>query len=103
MLRRGCGGVRSPSFRYGKFVPLDKMDYTKGPQNDNHPAYYEVSDNLICTIGLFEKQITGVELSMCRNITVSHNSIYNTPVPELISAKAHGEDILSNTMTFLIP
>ena len=72
-------GVRSPSFRYGKFVPLDKMDYTKGPQNDNHPAYCKVSDNLICTIGLFEKQITGVELSMCRNITVSHNSIYNTP------------------------
>ncbi len=28
---------------------------------------------------MFEKQITGVELSMCRNITVSHNSIYDTP------------------------
>lgn len=72
-------GVRSPSFRYGEFVPLDKMDTAKGSQNDNHPAYCEVYDNLICTIGLFEKQITGVELSMCRNITVSHNSIYDTP------------------------
>ncbi len=55
------------------------MDTAKGSQNDNHPAYCEVYDNLICTIGLFEKQITGVELSMCRNITVSHNSIYDTP------------------------
>lgn len=72
-------GVRSPSFEYGEFVPLDKMDDAKGPQNDNHPAYCEVYDNLICRIGLFEKQITGVELSMCRNITVSHNSIYDTP------------------------
>ena len=72
-------GVRSPSFTYGEFVPLDKMDYAKGPRNGNHPAYCEVYDNLICTIGLFEKQITGVELSMCRNITISHNSIYDTP------------------------
>ena len=46
-------GVRSPSFTYGEFVPLDKMDYAKGPRNDNHPAYCEVYDNLICTIGLF--------------------------------------------------
>ena len=71
--------VRSPSFNYGKYVPLDEMDYVKGPRDDNHPAYCKVYDNLICAIGLFEKQIAGVELSMCRNITVSHNSIYDTP------------------------
>ena len=72
-------GVRSPSFRYEEFVTLDKMDRAKGPLNENHPAYCEVYNNLICNIGLFEKQITGVELSMCRNITISHNSIYDTP------------------------
>lgn len=72
-------GVRSPSFRYEKFVPLQDIDTHKGPLNENHPSHCYVSDNLIHNIGLFEKQITGVELSMCHNITVSHNSIYNTP------------------------
>ncbi len=72
-------GVRSPSFQYGAFVPLDSMDRTKGFKNQDHPAYCEAWDNLICEIGLFEKQVTGVELSMCRNITVGHNSIYDTP------------------------
>lgn len=72
-------GVRSPSFRYEKFVPLQDIDTHKGPLNENHPSHCFVSDNLIHNIGLFEKQITGVELSMCHDITVSHNSIYNTP------------------------
>jgi len=30
-------------------------------------------------IGLVEKQSAGVELSMCQNITVSHNTIYDLP------------------------
>mgnify|MGYP000432733350 FL=1 len=34
---------------------------------------------MIHSIGLFEKQVTGVELSMCHGITVSHNSIYDVP------------------------
>ncbi|MGN0229579.1 MAG: PDZ domain-containing protein [Muribaculaceae bacterium] len=72
-------GVKSPSFSYDEFVPLQDMDFSKGPKNQNHPAYCVVDNNLIHHIGLFEKQITGVELSMCRNITVSHNSIYHTP------------------------
>lgn len=71
--------VRSPSFEYSKFVPIEKMDRVKGPNGNNFPAECLVEDNLIHKIGLFEKQITGVELSMCQSITVSHNSIYNTP------------------------
>ena len=71
--------VRSPSFEYGEFVSLEKIDRTKGPKSNNYPAYCQVYDNLIHNIGLYEKQTTGVELSMCRNITVSHNSIYHTP------------------------
>lgn len=71
--------VRSPSFEYNEFVPLNQMDTLKGPKNNNYPAHCSVYDNLIHSIGLFEKQITGIELSMCRSITVCHNSIYDTP------------------------
>lgn len=71
--------VRSPSFEYNEFVAAGKLDRTPGPIGNNYPAHCLVYDNLIHSIGLFEKQITGVELSMCRHITVSHNSIYDTP------------------------
>lgn len=71
--------VRSPSFEYYQYVDLDSMDRQSGPKTDNYPAYCTVYDNLIHKIGLFEKQVTGVELSMCKNITVSHNSVYDTP------------------------
>ena len=71
--------VRSPSFEYNRFVVLENMDMTKGPSGNNFPAECVVKDNLIHKIGLFEKQVTGVELSMCQSITVSHNSIYDTP------------------------
>jgi hypothetical protein len=71
--------VRSPSFEYHSFVPVGEIDRTTGPKTNNYPADCRVHNNLIHRIGLFEKQITGVELSMCRSITVSHNTIYNTP------------------------
>ncbi|MDR1455772.1 MAG: PDZ domain-containing protein [Tannerella sp.] len=71
--------VRSPSFAYPEFVSAAELDRAKGPRSDNYPADCRVYDNLIHRIGLYEKQITGVELSMCRAITVSHNSIYDTP------------------------
>lgn len=71
--------VRSPSFEYGKVVPAKDIDRTPGPKGNDYPAHCLVYDNLIHSIGLFEKQITGVELSMCQYITVSHNSIYDTP------------------------
>ncbi len=71
--------VRSPSFEYSQFVPYEKMDLQKGPKGVNFPAQCTVRDNLIHCIGLFEKQTTGVELSMCQSIVVSHNSIYDTP------------------------
>lgn len=71
--------VRSPSFEYGEFVPYEQLDRDKGPKSNNYPAQCLVYDNLIHSIGLFEKQITGIELSMSHAITVSHNSIYDTP------------------------
>ncbi|MBN2806589.1 MAG: right-handed parallel beta-helix repeat-containing protein [Prolixibacteraceae bacterium] len=71
--------VRSPLFNYHHSLPLALIDTMTGPKNNNYPAHCLVHDNLIHTIGLFEKQITGVELSMCKSITVSHNSIYDVP------------------------
>lgn len=71
--------VRSPSFEYHSFVPTGQIDRTPGPKSNNYPADCRVHDNLIHKIGLFEKQITGVELSMCQSIIISHNTIYDTP------------------------
>lgn len=71
--------VRSPSFEYNEFVPLEQINRTKGPKSNNYPAQCRVYDNLIHSIGLFEKQITGIEISMSQAIHVGHNSIYDTP------------------------
>lgn len=71
--------VRSPSFEYGQYVNPVDLDRTIGPKSENYPAHCSVEDNLIHNIGLCEKQITGVELSMSSHITVSHNTIYDTP------------------------
>ncbi|GBU08144.1 peptide-binding protein [Bacteroidales bacterium] len=72
--------VRSPLFDYDATpLPYEQIDTRKGPKNNNYPAQCLVYDNLIHAIGTVEKQISGVELSMCRAITVSHNSIYDTP------------------------
>ncbi len=73
------GAVRSPSFEYNKFVPIAKMDRTPGPKTNNYPKDCSVYDNLMFNLGLVEKQSAGVELSMCQNITVSHNTIYDVP------------------------
>src|SRR6185295_3912782 len=71
--------VRSPSFEYNEFVPLEQIDRTAGPKTNNYPAECKVYDNLMFDLGMVEKQSAGVELSMCQSITVSHNSIYNVP------------------------
>lgn len=73
------GAVRSPSFTYEEFVPINEMDRTIGPKTNNYPYSCMAYDNLINQIGIFEKQVAGVQLSMCQYITVSHNSIYDTP------------------------
>jgi len=71
--------VRSAVFNYDVDGMYDQTDRRQGPKTNNYPAECLVRDNLIHTIGLFEKQITGVELSMAKSITVSHNSIYDVP------------------------
>ncbi len=71
--------VRSPSFQYGKFVPLNEMDTVTGPQNERYPKDCVADNNLIYRIGRVEKQVAGVQIAMAMNITVSHNSIYDVP------------------------
>ncbi|WP_246008203.1 PDZ domain-containing protein [Chitinophaga lutea] len=71
--------VRSPAFRYEKFVPWNEMDYTPGPANDNYPAECSAEGNLVHHIGETEKQSAGVQIEMASDITVSHNTIYNVP------------------------
>ncbi|MGB3005148.1 MAG: PDZ domain-containing protein [Chitinophagaceae bacterium] len=71
--------VRSPSFEYYQFVPLTQIDRTPGPKTNNYPAECTVYNNLMFELGYVEKQSAGVQLSMCKNITVSHNTIYDVP------------------------
>jgi len=71
--------VRSPSFEYYQYIPPSEIDRTPGPKTNNYPKDCKVYDNLMFDLGYVEKQSTGVELSMCRDITVSHNSIYDVP------------------------
>ncbi|WPU97848.1 PDZ domain-containing protein [Mucilaginibacter sp. cycad4] len=71
--------VRSPSFEYNEFIPPAKIDLTPGPKTGNYPKDCKVYDNLMFNLGYVEKQSAGVELSMCQDITVSHNTIYDVP------------------------
>ncbi len=71
--------VRSPSFQYGQYVNIEEMDTINGPKNEAYPAVCLIDNNLIHRVGRIEKQIAGVQLSMCMDITISHNSIYDVP------------------------
>lgn len=71
--------VRSPLFRYEQTQTIEQMDLQAGPKSNNYPADCLVYDNLIHDIGLIEKQVAGVEISMSMNITVRNNTIYNVP------------------------
>jgi hypothetical protein len=74
-----ASAVRSPSFQYGQFVPVNEMDTVAGPKNGLYPKNCVAEDNLIYRIGRIEKQTAGVQISMAMNITVRHNSIYEVP------------------------
>lgn len=73
------GAVRSPLFRYEEEQEVARMDLTPGPQSNQYPANCQAYDNLIHSIGLIEKQVAGIQISMAMDITVSHNTIYNVP------------------------
>jgi hypothetical protein len=74
-----ANAVRSPSFEYKTFVPLNQMDPVPGPKTNNYPANCVVENTLMYGLGQVEKQIAGVEISMAMDIKVSHNTIYDVP------------------------
>ncbi len=71
--------VRSPLFEYNERQPWISIDKTSGPCGDDYPAFCDVTDNLIHSIGEVEKQGAGIQISMSSDITVCHNSIYRLP------------------------
>jgi hypothetical protein len=71
--------VRSPLFAYKDRQSAEQIDKTPGPLTSNFPEDCLVEDCLITRTGRFEKQTAGVEISMSRNITVRHCSIYDMP------------------------
>jgi hypothetical protein len=71
--------VRNPLYEYRQSLPLAALDRTPGPKNNSFPSQCVAYDNLIHDIGTIEKQVAGVQVSMSQDITVSHNTIYQTP------------------------
>lgn len=71
--------VRSPLFEYGERNDQALMDTLPGPASPDYPVQCVADNNLIHDIGLTEKQVAGVQISMASGITVSRNSIYRVP------------------------
>jgi hypothetical protein len=95
------GAVRSPSFEYGEFVPVEELDREAGPKTDNFPAACRVCDNLMYGLGRVEKQVAGVQISMAQDITVSHNTVYDVPRAGInISEGAWGGHIIEYNDVF---
>ena len=70
--------VRSPLFERHDHQAYEELDLGPGPKTENYPADCTVDDCLIHRIGVVEKQVAGVQISMSRGITVRHCSIYDT-------------------------
>lgn len=73
------GAVRSPLFGYESVHDEKGMDMEPGPAAPDYPAKCRVEGNLICRNGRVEKQSAGVSLSVCEEIEIRHNTIYDVP------------------------
>ncbi len=72
--------VRDPSFNYTDLArPLHEIDTIVGPKSKEFPADCLVEDNLMMRCGRFEKQASGINVSMSSRITIRHNTISHTP------------------------
>ena len=72
--------VRDPSFSFQHLPPpLDEIDTTIGPKSEDYPADCIVENNLMMLCGRFEKQASGINISMSSRITLRHNTISHTP------------------------
>ncbi len=70
--------VRNALFNYSQHNDYAALDRTPGPKTDDYPADCLVEDCLIRSVGMVEKQATGVEVAMSQGITIRHCSIYDT-------------------------
>ncbi|OVE82723.1 hypothetical protein BVY04_00200 [bacterium M21] len=54
-------------------------DLTPGPKSDDYPSKCVIKGNLITISGELEKQSAGVLISLAKENSVSHNTIFNLP------------------------
>ncbi len=71
--------VRSPRFKYGEPSRSDKVDRAPGPIGDDFPQNCRVSDCYMHDLGLWEKQVAGVHISMASGIAVERNTMHRLP------------------------
>ena len=72
--------VRSPLFGYESFfTDEENIDWTPGSKTQNYPSKCIVEGNLLVRNGRVEKQSAGISLSICEEIYINHNTIYDVP------------------------
>ncbi|NWK55006.1 PDZ domain-containing protein [Verrucomicrobiaceae bacterium N1E253] len=73
--------VHNPMYvPYGKPITFDQINKKdRGPKTNDYPANCLAEDNLIHDIGLVEKQVAGLQISVAHKITARHLSIYDVP------------------------
>ncbi len=71
--------VRSLEVHEKLYVPLTEIDTEIGPKTPDYPGDCKIHNNLMYDLGVFGKQVAGVYLSACKDITVSHNTICRIP------------------------
>jgi len=95
--------VHNPMYDpYGRPIPFDQINIKdKGPKTNDYPAHCIASDCLIHDIGLVEKQVAGLQISVAHNITGRHLSIYDVPRAGInISENAFGGHLIEHCDIF---
>jgi hypothetical protein len=91
--------VRNYSNNYYDMVAVN--DTGTGPKTQNYPRAIEVKNNLMQNMGRFEKQSSGVNISMSENVTVDGNTIDGSPRACLnIEDGTWGGDVITNNDIF---
>lgn len=95
--------VYNPRFDpYGAPDAWQKINKTdKGPKTNEYPRSCVATDSLIHDIGLVEKQVAGLQISVAHKITGSHLSIYDVPRAGInISENAFGGHLIDHCDVF---